>query len=339
VTDSTAPTTQSRAGAPASANPSHGPAGPRKASYPKRFRHTYGSSRRSGGLAALLLLPAAVVVFGLVTYPVLRTVWLSFNRVLSPMPTAPVQMVGFQNFINAFTDSDLIAATGHTIYFTLVSTAAEIVFGVLLGQLMAQKLRFRWLLRAAILMPWALPTVVSASMWRYLLNADYGPINALLTQLGIIGSYRSWLGTPTSAMNMIIIADVWKNTSIAAFFVLAGLAVIPNELREAASVDGAGAVRRFFSITLPLLRPVIMVVLVLRTIEAFKVFDIVYVMTRGGPSNGTQTVAVYAYQTAFSNQNFGYGSAIALLIVVVVLLLAVAYIRMLSTGGTSDGGR
>lgn len=296
-------------------------------------------SRGNGGLALALLAPAALVVFGLVTYPVVRTVWLSLHRVLSPMPTAPQEFVAFKNFGNALTDGDLISATGHTAYFTLVSTAAEIVLGILLGLLMAQKLRFRWLLRAAILMPWALPTVVSASMWRYLFNADYGPINALLTQLGIIDTYQSWLGTPTSAMNMIVIADVWKNTSIVAFFVLAGLAVIPTEINEAAAVDGASSLRRFFSITLPLLRPVIMVVLVLRTIEAFKVFDIVYVMTRGGPAGGTTTIAVYAYQTAFSNQNFGYGSAIALLIVLVVLILALAYIRMLSVSGTSEGGR
>lgn len=287
----------------------------------------------------MLLAPAAVVVFGLVTYPVLRTVWLSLHRVLSPMPTAPQEFVALKNFGSALTDTDLLSAAGHTVYFTVVSTACEIVLGILLGLLMAQKLRLRWLLRAAVLMPWALPTVVSASMWRYLFNADYGPVNALLSQLGIIDTYQSWLGTPTSAMNMIIVADVWKNTSIAAFFVLAGLAVIPTELNEAASVDGAGAIRRFFSITLPLLRPVIMVVMVLRTIEAFKVFDIVYVMTRGGPAGGTTTVAVYAYQTAFSNQNFGYGSAIALLIVLVVLILAIAYIRMLSVSGTSEGGR
>jgi multiple sugar transport system permease protein/N,N'-diacetylchitobiose transport system permease protein len=317
--------TSSTLTAPAEAPPG-GPGRPRR-------------SRGNGGLAALLLGPAAVVVFGLVTYPVLRTVWLSVHRVLSPMPTAPTEFVALKNFGNALTDADLIAATGHTLYFTVVSTAAELVLGVLLGLLMAQRLRFRWLLRAAILLPWALPTVVSASMWRYLLNADYGPVNALLNQLGIIDAYQSWLGTPTSAMNMIIIADVWKNTSIAAFFVLAGLAVIPHEVNEASAVDGAGAIRRFFSITLPLLRPVIMVVMVLRTIEAFKVFDIVYVMTRGGPSNGTQTVAVNAYVTAFSNQNFGYGSAIALMIVLVVLVLAVIYIRLLGASGMSEGAR
>lgn len=288
-------------------------------------------------MALLLLAPAGLVVFGLVAWPIVRTGWLSFHRVISPLPTAPSEVVGLRNFANALTDPALVSAAGRTLYFTLVSTAAELVFGIALGVLMAQRLRFRWLLRAAVLLPWALPTVVNAAMWRYLLNADYGPVNALLTQVGLIDGYRSWLGTPLSALHMIIIADVWKNTPIVAFFVLAGLTVIPRDLIEAAEVDGAGAIRRFSAITLPLLRPVIAVVLVLRTIEAFKVFDIVFVMTRGGPANGTQTVALYAYITAFSNQRFGYGSAVALLIVLVVLVLAMIYIRLLtSSSGPED---
>lgn len=288
-------------------------------------------------MALLLLAPAGLVVFGLVAWPIVRTGWLSFHRVISPLPTAPSEVVGLRNFANALTDPALVSAAGRTLYFTLVSTAAELVFGIALGVLMAQRLRFRWLLRAAVLLPWALPTVVNAAMWRYMLNADYGPVNALLTQVGLIDGYRSWLGTPLSALHMIIIADVWKNTPIVAFFVLAGLTVIPRDLIEAAEVDGAGAIRRFSAITLPLLRPVIAVVLVLRTIEAFKVFDIVFVMTRGGPANGTQTVALYAYITAFSNQRFGYGSAVALLIVLVVLVLAMIYIRLLtSSSGPED---
>lgn len=295
--------------------------------------------QRHGWLAAVLILPAAVVVFGLVTWPVLRTGWLSVHQVLSPMPGAPQPFYGAHNFMRALSDPVLRTATWHTIYFTLVSTALELTLGILFGLLMAQRLRWRWILRAAILLPWALPTVVSASMWRYILNANYGPLNALLTQLGMVDQYVPWLGQPTLALNMIIVADVWKNTSIVAFFVLAGLMVIPTQIREAAEVDGAGAWRRFRSILLPLLKPVIMVVLVLRTIEAFKVFDIVYVMTRGGPSNGTLTVAVYAYQMAFSNLDLGYGSAIAVLIVIVVLILAVIYIRMLSVGGMKEESR
>lgn len=304
-----------------------------------RSSRGYTVARGQGRLSALLLAPAGLVVFGLIAYPIGRTFWLSMRRVLSPMPMAPQEFIAFDNFVKALRDADLLAAVGHTAYFTFASTLIELVLGVLLGLLMAQRLRLRWLLRMAVLVPWALPTVVSASMWRYLFNADYGPINALLLQMGLIDSYQSWLGTPTSAMNMIIIADVWKNTSVVAFFVLAGLAVIPHEVNEAAAVDGAGAIRSFFSITLPLLKPVILVVLVLRTIEAFKVFDIVYVMTRGGPAGGTTTIAVYAYRIAFSNQNLGYGSAIALLIVAIVMVLALAYIRMLSSSATTRGGR
>jgi multiple sugar transport system permease protein/N,N'-diacetylchitobiose transport system permease protein len=237
--------------------------------------------------------------------------------------------VGLANFSRALGDSDLWAAATRTVYFTVVSTGLELVLGVLLGLLLAQKLRARWVLRVAVIIPWALPTIVNATMWRYVFNPQYGPLNAVLTQTHLIEEYRSWLGSPFLALNMVILSDVWKNTSVVGFFVLAGLQVIPGDIMEAAAMDGAGAVRRFFAITLPLLRPIIAVVLVLRTIEAFKVFDIVYVMTRGGPANGTQTVALLTYQSAFSEQHFGYGSALSVLIVVVIMTLAVLYMKLL----------
>jgi multiple sugar transport system permease protein/N,N'-diacetylchitobiose transport system permease protein len=162
-------------------------------------------------------------------------------------------------------------------------------------------------------------------------NANYGVVNAVFTQLHILGSYKSWLSSPFGALNIVILADVWKNTSLVAFFLLAGLTTIPRELYEAARVDGYGPWGAFVHITLPLLRPVIVVVLVLRTIEAFKVFDIIYVMTGGGPANGTQSVAFYTYQRAFSDEFFGYGSALAYLIVLFILVFAVIYIRALRT--------
>ncbi|HEY4724842.1 MAG TPA: sugar ABC transporter permease, partial [Actinomycetota bacterium] len=160
-------------------------------------------------------------------------------------------------------------------------------------------------------------------------NPDYGALNALLTQMHILSHYRSWLGSPSLALNMVVLADVWKNTPLAAFLVLAGLQTIPKELFEAARVDGAGPIRTFFRITLPLLRPTILIILVVRTIEAFKVFDIIYVMTRGGPANGTQTVAYYAYLQAFSNQLFGYGAALAYMMALFILGIALVYIRLL----------
>ncbi len=153
-----------------------------------------------------------------------------------------------------------------------------------------------------MVLPWALPTVVNAQMWRFILNSQYGALNALLTQLHIIGSYQSWLGSPFLALNMVTMADVWKNTSLVAFFLLAGLQTISSDLHEAAVVDGASPWQRFWRITMPLLKSSILVVLVLRTIEAFKVFDIIYIMTRGGPANGTQSIAYFTYVRAFSDE-------------------------------------
>ncbi|HEY3683301.1 MAG TPA: sugar ABC transporter permease [Streptosporangiaceae bacterium] len=284
--------------------------------------------RGQAWLALALLAPAAVVVFGVVLYPALRALWISFFDVDSPMPGA-YPFTGIGNYRDVLTDPLVWTAAGHTVYFTLVSTAAELVLGVLLALLMNAPLRARWLLRAIVIVPWALPTIVNGAMWTGLLNSQYGPVNALLTQLHVTSHYISFLGSPFLALNLVIVADVWKNTSLVAFFLLAGLQTIPHGLYEAARVDGAGPVRAFFSITLPLLRPTIAIVLVLRTMEAFKVFDIIYVMTGGGPASGTQTVTFLTYLKAFSDQRFGYGSAMAYLIVVVILVLSTIYLRLL----------
>jgi multiple sugar transport system permease protein/N,N'-diacetylchitobiose transport system permease protein len=284
---------------------------------------------RGAGLAFLLLLPAALVVFGVVLYPAGRALVISFYDVDSPVP-GEYPFRGLANYVDILRSSRFWTAAGHTAYFTVVSTVAELVLGVGLALLLAAPLRFRWLFRAVVILPWALPTIVNGAMWRWILNAEYGVLNALLTQLHLQESYRSWLGTnPFLALNMVIVADVWKNTSLAAFFLLAGLQTIPAEIREAARVDGAGPVRAFLTITLPMLRPTIAVVLVLRTIEAFKVFDIIYVMTGGGPANGTQTVTFLTYLQAFSAQRFSYGAALAYLTVLAILVLAMLYLRLL----------
>jgi multiple sugar transport system permease protein/N,N'-diacetylchitobiose transport system permease protein len=280
-------------------------------------------------LALTLLLPAAAVVFGVVLYPAGRALVISFYDVDSPFPGA-YPFVGLRNYTEVLSDPRLWMAARHTVYFTIVSTALELVLGIGLALLLAAPIRLRWLFRAVVILPWALPTIVNGAMWRWILNAQYGAANAVLTQLHLQQDYRSWLGTsPFLALNMVIVADAWKNTSLVAFFLLAGLQTIPNELYEAARVDGAGPVRAFFRITLPLLRPAIALVLVLRTIEAFKVFDIIYVMTGGGPASGTQTVTFFTYLQAFSAQRFSVGAALAYLTVVTILLLALLYLRLL----------
>ena len=286
------------------------------------------SFRGEGWTALLLLLPSLAVVFGIILYPLLRTLWTSLFDVNSPFP-GHYPFVGLENYRRTLSNPDFWAAVRRTAYFTFVSTLLELGFGILLGLLMNVQFRGRWLLRSIVVLPWALPTIVNGTMWRWIFNPDYGALNALLTQLHILPHYRSWLGSPLLALNMVILADVWKNTPLAAFLVLAGLQTIPRELFEAARVDGAGPIRAFFRVTLPLLTSTILVILVVRTIEAFKVFDIIYVMTRGGPANGTQTLAFYAYQQAFSNQLFGYGAALAYLMALFILAIALVYIRLL----------
>jgi ABC-type sugar transport system permease subunit len=285
---------------------------------------------REGRFAALLLLPSVIVVFGIVVYPILKTLYTSLYAVNSPFP-GHFHWVGLRNYTFAFRQSEFWSSVERTAYFTIVSTALELALGMAIALLLNAPLRARWFFRTVVVLPWALPTIVNGAMWRYMFNAQYGVVNAALTQLHILGSYQSWFSHPFLALNLVVFADVWKNTSLVAFFLLAGLSTIPRDLYESARLDGYSAWGAFVHITLPLLRPVILVVLVLRTIEAFKVFDIIYVMTGGGPANGTQSVALYTYQRAFSDEFFGYGSALAYLIVIFIMAMSILYIRALRT--------
>lgn len=288
--------------------------------------------QRDEALFALaLLVPALIVVFGVVLYPVLRTFVISLFDVTSPMP-GDYPFVGLENYTRVFRNPAFYPALWQTLYFTFLSTGLELAFGLAVAMLLNAPLRARWLWRSIVVLPWALPTIVNGALWRWIYNGQYGALNGLLNTLHISSEPVQWLGSPFLALNAVIIADVWKNTSIVVFFLLAGLQTIPSEIYEATKLDGAGTWSTFRQVTLPLLVPSIAVVLILRTIEAFKVFDIIYVMTGGGPANGTQSVAFYTYLQAFSNQLFGYGAALAYLIVLAVFALAMVYLRILRQG-------
>ena len=296
-----------------------------------RRRGGRSAGRGEGWFALALLLPAALVVFGVVLYPVVRTFIVSLFDVDSPL-AGSYPFVGLDNYTRVFKDSAFYGVLGHTMYFTLLSTLLELTFGIAVALLLNAPLKARWLWRSIVVLPWALPTIVNGALWRWIYNGQYGALNGLLSAVGISDDPTQWLGSPFLALNMVIIADVWKNTSIVVFFILAGLQTIPDDVYEAARIDGASAWRAFWRITFPLLAPSIAVVLILRTMEAFKVFDIVYVMTGGGPASGTQTVAFYTYLQAFSNQLFGYGAALAYLIVLAVFAMAMVYLRILRQG-------
>ncbi|GAA0375917.1 sugar ABC transporter permease [Microbispora corallina] len=288
---------------------------------------------REGRYALALLTPALVVVFGIILYPLGRTLVLSFLDADSVVEAA-YGFVGVRNYADLVTDPAFWQTVGRTAVFTVFSTGIELVVGVLLAQFLNQRIPGQWLFRTAVIVVWAVPTIVNANMWRWILNPNYGALNGLLLRLGLIDHYQDWIGGPGRALYVVAVVDAWKTIPLVAILLLAGMQTIPADIYEAAAIDGAGALRRFRHMTLPLLKPVIAVVIVLRTIEAFKVFDIIYIMTRGGPASGTTTIAFYAYLQAFSNQRFGLGSAIAFLTALFILALSLVYLRALRQTGS-----
>ncbi|WP_034917860.1 sugar ABC transporter permease [Erwinia sp. 9145] len=281
--------------------------------------------RQAWGLLAPML-----IVMGLLTaWPLLRTIWLSFTDAALIGSGDNIHYVGIENYLYALSDPDFLDALWRTLYFTVLSVALEGVIGVLVALLLNQKFYGRSVLRVLVILPWALPTIVNAMMWRLNFNPDYGSINALLSQLGIIDGYRSWLGSPDSALNAVMLADVWKNYSLVTLLVLAALQSVPDDLYEAARLDGASAFRRFRAITFPAIVGALSVALILRTIDAFKIFDIIYVMTRGGPVDSTKTLSFFVYQESFSYLRAGSGAAYAILMTLLCSILIALYMALL----------
>ena len=276
--------------------------------------------------AWLLMLPLLVVMIAVIGWPLIDTVRLSFTdaRLVGTEGT----FVGLANYAKMLGGSNFLRAFVTTTWFAVVSVTAEMVLGVLAALLLNQQFRGRTALRALMILPWALPTVVNATLWRLIYNPEYGALNAVLTQIGLIDSYRSWLGEPGSALTALIIADCWKNFPLVALIALAALRAVPRDITAASLVDGAGPLNRFRYVIMPYLAGPLLVALVLRTIEAFKVFDLIWVMTRGGPANSTRTLSILVYQEAFSFQRAGSGASLALIVTLLVTVLAVAYAAM-----------
>ncbi len=285
---------------------------------------------RERWLAWLLILPSFVVVFALILVPMVRAFWMSLHRINLKQPALGQPFIGLGNYSDVFQDPNFWATINRTMYFLVVSVLAEVILGVLVALLLNQQFRGRGLLRAIVLIPWALPVTIDAIMWLWIVNPSYGALNSLLWQVGLIDQYQTWLSSPTSAMNVVILADVWKVTPLVILLTLAGLQTIPPTLYEAARVDGAGAWRGFWGITLPLLRPTLAIVLVIRSMDAFRVFDIIYIMTAGGPSDGTKVISYYTYIEAFSFLRMGRGAALAYIITLAVGLMAWLYIKLIN---------
>ena len=281
--------------------------------------------------ALKLITPSMIVVFGVIIVPIITTLIYTLVNI-DPLSSHKGEFAGLSFYAKAITSREFWEDLRRTLHFTIASTALETIIGLFVALLLNQRFPGVRFLRSIIIIPWAIPTVVNGSLWKLMLNGEYGVINALLTRMHLIDSYQSWLGNPGTAMLCIIIADAWKMTPLAVIFFLAALQGIDKTRYEAAMVDGAGAFRRFWAITLPALKPTIMVIIVMRTVEKFKAFDIFYLMTRGGPANSTRTLMYDTYLQAFTNLNYSEAATLAYLIVLVVVMLTVVYIRLMKRG-------
>lgn len=291
------------------------------------------AAQRSGPLARLrrrwawaFLAPALLAAALVAGWPLLRTGVLAFTDARLG-DAAGGRWIGLDNFLWLLSDPDWWQAVWNTVVFTVISVAFELALGLAFALLLNNRMPGRGGFRAVALIPWAVPTVVSAQMWSWMYHDVYGVLNDLALRLGMIDAPVAWLAEPATAMAAVILTDVWKATPFVTLLLLAGLQGVPAELHAAARIDGAGAWRRFLYITLPLLRPAIAVALIFRTIDALRVFDLIYVMTSN--SRATATVSVYARQQLIDFQETGYGSAASLLIFVLVGLISVAYVALL----------
>ena len=278
-----------------------------------------------------LFAPLVLIILAVVGYPFIQTVLLSFTNTKLLAGFSQSQWVGFENYGFALTDTDFLSALLRTLYFTFTSVGAEGILGVLVALLLNQQFPGRTICRSLLVLPWAIPTIVNALMWRLIYQPDFGGLNAMLVQNGLMQSYRSWLGDEASAMNAVIFADVWKNYPIVALIVLAALQNAPKELYEAARLEGAKAWDLFKVVTWPVIAAPLLIALVLRAIEALKVFDIIYVMTRGGPANSTKTLSFFVYQESFSFNRVGSGASYALIVVLFAMVFILIYMRLLKS--------
>ncbi len=280
-------------------------------------------------LALLFIVPAALGIFLFYYYQIGQTIVFSLHHLDHITQTSPDNFVGLGNYIDVFQEGSFLGALFFTFYFTVVAVFLEFWIG--LGMAMSSfgvNPRFRGFIRSIIVIPWAIPPIISANIWKWLFNADAG-LGALLKQAGLVKEVPVFLADPVLAMHSVILADVWKMSSMMAILLIGGLAIIPQDIYDAAKVDGARSVYRFFRITLPMLAPTILVALLFRCMDALRTFDLIYGLTKGGPGTSTETLSSFTYKYYFTAAQFGLGSAYGMVVFVMILALSTIYISRL----------
>ncbi|MGF1474960.1 MAG: carbohydrate ABC transporter permease [Geminicoccaceae bacterium] len=305
------------------------------------------STARSGGsqltrdkvrAAWLFLSPMIIVLLAVAGWPLLRTIWLGFTDARIDT-ISEASFIWFGNYLDYIDYGDgegewfgvLVdplwwKAVWNTIWFTAVSVTLETLLGLIVALVLNANFPGRGIVRAAILVPWAIPTIVSAKMWAWMMHDQFGILNDLLLTIGVISAPVAWTASPDTAMLAVIIVDVWKTTPFMALLILAGLQMLPGDVYEAAKVDGVHPVKVFFKVTLPLVRPAIMVAVIFRALDSLRIFDLIYVLT---PNNEqTMTMSVYARQQLFDFDKFAEGSAASTMLFLIIAFITIVYIKV-----------
>ncbi|SMH37960.1 trehalose/maltose transport system permease protein [Maritimibacter sp. HL-12] len=295
-------------------------------------------ARQRKRAAWAFLAPMLIVLAAVAAWPLARTIWFGFTDAsLDQLGNA--QWVGFQNYLHWFdygngqgewegvlADPRWWRSVWNTIWFAGLSVSIETVFGLVIALVLHRSFPGRGLVRAAILIPWAIPTIVSAKMWAWMLHDQFGIVNDMLMRVGLIDSAIAWTATPGTAMFAIVAVDVWKTTPFMALLILAALQMVPDDIYEAARMDGVPAFRLFRKVTLPLILPGLLVAVVFRTLDALRVFDLIYVLTPN--TDATRSMSIYARENLFDYDKFAYGSAASTLLFFVIALITITFIRV-----------
>jgi len=289
------------------------------------INRTFGNNENTLGLS--LAIPSVVIVSGFLIFPFFYSLVLSFFSKDLARPDTNA-FIGLINYINLFKDAYFLNSLKVTAIFSFVSVFFELVIGVGIALILNMKFKGRGFVRGLIILPWALPNIVNASMWAWIYNANYGALNALFSQLGFIKDYQIWLGHANSSMVLVILANVWKETPFTVIMVLAALQAIPKQMYDAAVIDGAGIIQKGYYITLAYIKQILMVCGLLQLIwSILHTFEIIYVITRGGPANATDILPLRIYWQTFKSLRFGYGASMSYFIGILIFIPAFFYIR------------
>jgi multiple sugar transport system permease protein len=280
----------------------------------------------------LLNLPSLLVIFSLIAYPIGLSIWYSLHNYNLRHPER-FDFVGLKNYITAITSDAFQSALWITFKFSAAAVTLSLLVGLALALLLNREIRGRRFVRALVLVPWAVPPIINATMWRLIYDPHTGALNGLLLQLGLIDKYQDWLTSSTFVVPMVVLAFVWNRVPLVVILLLSALQAIPSDLYEAARVDKASKWRQFRRITLPWLAKPILIVLILETMTSLRSLDLFYVLTSGGPGNSTTVVSWLTYQTSFVGLDFGLGAAYSYLIVMITAVVTVIYLRLIFTKG------